>query len=78
MRLVPDAADAATLPMPLADLIRARLAVLWRRNEELDWTTIELAFAENGGIRIDRVPWRGGIVCGPRRIRIHGYEQPGR
>jgi 3-hydroxyisobutyrate dehydrogenase-like beta-hydroxyacid dehydrogenase len=51
MRLVRGVAEAASLPMPLADLIRARLLSAQAKGRgQWDWTAIELASAEDGGI----------------------------
>ena len=51
VRLVRDVAEAATLPMPLSDLLHARLlGSLAKGRENLDWTAIELASSEDGGI----------------------------
>lgn len=55
MRLVRDAADAAQVPMPVADLVRARLlAALARGRGELDWTAIELSTAQDAAIDTGR------------------------
>lgn len=52
VRLVRDAAEQATLPMPLADLLHERLLTsLAKGRNHLDWTAIELVSAEAGGLR---------------------------
>ncbi|MBB1633589.1 NAD(P)-dependent oxidoreductase [Cupriavidus sp. UME77] len=52
MRLVRDTAEEATVPMPLADLLHARLLTsLAQGRESLDWTAIELATAEDAALR---------------------------
>jgi 3-hydroxyisobutyrate dehydrogenase-like beta-hydroxyacid dehydrogenase len=51
MRLVRDAAEAVMVPMPVADLLHARLlSALAKGRGELDWTAIELSTAEDAGI----------------------------
>jgi 3-hydroxyisobutyrate dehydrogenase-like beta-hydroxyacid dehydrogenase len=53
MRLVRSVAEGTTLPMPLADLIHARLlSALARDRGHLDWTAIELSSAEDGGMNV--------------------------
>jgi len=52
VRLVRDVAEAASLPMPLADLLHGRLLTgLAKGRGNLDWTAIELSTAEDGGLR---------------------------
>jgi 3-hydroxyisobutyrate dehydrogenase-like beta-hydroxyacid dehydrogenase len=52
VRLVRDAGEAATAPMPLADLLHARLlAALAKGRANLDWTAIEIGSAEDAGLR---------------------------
>jgi 3-hydroxyisobutyrate dehydrogenase-like beta-hydroxyacid dehydrogenase len=52
VRLVREVAEAATLPMPFADLLHARLLrALAQGRGQLDWTAIELSCAEDGGLR---------------------------
>lgn len=56
MRLVRDLAEAASLPMPIADLLHARLlSALAKGRGHLDWTAIELSCAEDGAIGSDPV-----------------------
>ena len=51
VRLVRDAAEAATVPMPIADLLHARLLTgLAKGRGNLDWTAIEMSTAEDAGI----------------------------
>ncbi|MDD5247787.1 MAG: NAD(P)-dependent oxidoreductase [Rhodocyclaceae bacterium] len=51
VRLVRAAAEAATLPMPIADLLHARLlSGLAKGRSQLDWTAIELSTADDAGI----------------------------
>jgi 3-hydroxyisobutyrate dehydrogenase-like beta-hydroxyacid dehydrogenase len=52
VRLVRDTAEQAQVPMPLADLLHARLlSALAKGRADLDWTAIELASAEDAGLR---------------------------
>ena len=52
VRLVRDAAESATVPMPLADLLHARLLTsLAKGRGQLDWTAIEMVSAEDAGKR---------------------------
>lgn len=52
VRLVRDVAEAATLPMPLADLLHEHLLTsLAKGRQAIDWTGIELVTAEAGGLR---------------------------
>lgn len=52
VRLVRDTAEEAQVPMPLADLLHARLlSALAKGRADLDWTAIELASAEDAGLR---------------------------
>lgn len=56
IRLVRDLAEAASLPMPVADLLHARLlSGLAKGRGHLDWTAIELSCAEDGAIESDPV-----------------------
>lgn len=51
MRLVRTVAEDCALPMPLADLVRARmLSAVAKGRGELDWTAMELGTAEDGGL----------------------------
>ena len=51
MRLVRETAEAARVPMPIADLLHARLlSALAKGRGRMDWTAIELATAEDAGI----------------------------
>lgn len=51
VRLVRDVAETAEQPMPLADLLHARLlSALAKGRGSLDWTAIELSSAEEGAI----------------------------
>lgn len=51
MRLVRDAAEAKDLPMPLADLLRARLlSGMAKGRAAQDWTAIERGSAEDGAL----------------------------
>lgn len=51
VRLVRAVAEDATLPMPLADLLHARLlGALTKGRGNMDWTAIELSTGEDGGI----------------------------
>lgn len=53
VRLVRDAAEAATVPMPIADLLHARLlSGLAKGRASLDWTAIEISTAEDAGIAV--------------------------
>ena len=53
VRLVRDAAESATVPMPLADLLHARLLTsLAKGRGQLDWTAIEMVSAEDAGKRV--------------------------
>ncbi|MDB5935222.1 MAG: putative 3-hydroxyisobutyrate dehydrogenase [Massilia sp.] len=55
VRLVRDAAEAALVPMPLADLLHAKLlSALAKGRGELDWTAIELSTAEDAAIDTHR------------------------
>lgn len=52
LRLVRDVAEESRVPMPLADLLHARLlTALAKRREDYDWTAIELSSAEDAGLR---------------------------
>ena len=52
VRLVREVADSVTLPMPVADLLHARLlSGLAKGRGHLDWTAIELSTAEEGGLK---------------------------
>lgn len=52
MRLVRDTAEQATVTMPLADLLHARLlASLAKGRADMDWTAIELLTAEDAALR---------------------------
>jgi 3-hydroxyisobutyrate dehydrogenase-like beta-hydroxyacid dehydrogenase len=52
VRLVRDAAESATVPMPLADLLHTRmLTSLAKGRGQLDWTAIEMVSAEDAGKR---------------------------
>ena len=52
VRLVRDAAESAKVPMPLADLLHARLLTsLAKGRGQLDWTAIEMVSAEDAGKR---------------------------
>lgn len=52
VRLVRDTAEEAKVPMPVADLVHARLlSALAKGRGNLDWTAIELASAEDAGLR---------------------------
>lgn len=51
VRLVRDVAEDAAVPMPLADLLHARiLSGLAKGRAELDWTAMELSVAEDAGL----------------------------
>ena len=51
VRLVREVAEGAALPMPLADMLHARLlSGLAKGRGHLDWTAIELGTAEEGGL----------------------------
>jgi 3-hydroxyisobutyrate dehydrogenase-like beta-hydroxyacid dehydrogenase len=51
VRLVRGVAEDAQIPMPLADLLHARLlAALAKGRGQMDWTAIELSSAEDGGM----------------------------
>jgi 3-hydroxyisobutyrate dehydrogenase-like beta-hydroxyacid dehydrogenase len=51
MRLVLGAADAATVPMPVASLVRDQLvSAVARGKADLDWTALAEVIAENAGI----------------------------
>jgi 3-hydroxyisobutyrate dehydrogenase-like beta-hydroxyacid dehydrogenase len=55
MRLVREAAEAALVPMPIGDLVRARLlSALAKGRGEMDWTAIELAAAQDAGLDTSR------------------------
>jgi 3-hydroxyisobutyrate dehydrogenase-like beta-hydroxyacid dehydrogenase len=55
VRLVRAVAEDAQIPMPLADLLHARLlAALAKGRGQLDWTAIELGSAEDGAIETGR------------------------
>ncbi|MDE2341992.1 MAG: NAD(P)-dependent oxidoreductase [Betaproteobacteria bacterium] len=52
VRLVREVAETVTLPMPVADLLHARLlSGLAKQRGHLDWTAIELSTAEEGGLK---------------------------
>lgn len=52
VKLVQSAADAAKMPMPLAELLHERLAnSLAKGRGQMDWTAIELIVAEAAGLR---------------------------
>ena len=51
VRLVRDEAEEAQVPMPIADLLHARLlSGLAKGRGDLDWTAIELSVAEDAGL----------------------------
>jgi 3-hydroxyisobutyrate dehydrogenase-like beta-hydroxyacid dehydrogenase len=51
VRLVRDAAEDAMVPMPIGDLLHARvLSGLAKGRGDLDWTAIELSVAEDAGL----------------------------
>ena len=51
VRLVRDTAEAATTPMPIADVLHARLlTALAKGRAGLDWTAIEMGSAEDAGL----------------------------
>jgi len=51
VRLVRDTAEAATAPMPIADVLHARLlTALAKGRAGLDWTAIEMGSAEDAGL----------------------------
>lgn len=51
VRLVRDTAESSVVPMPIADLLHARLLTgLAKGRAALDWTAIELSTAEDAGI----------------------------
>ena len=53
VRLVRDVAEQAVVPMPLADLLHARLlASLAKGRSQLDWTAMELSAAEDAGLSV--------------------------
>jgi 3-hydroxyisobutyrate dehydrogenase-like beta-hydroxyacid dehydrogenase len=55
MRLVRDTAETVQVPMPVADLLHARLlSALAKGRGDLDWTAIELSTAEDAGIDVKR------------------------
>lgn len=55
IRLARDTAEAALVPMPLADLVHARLlSALAKGHGKLDWSAIELSAAEDAGIDTNR------------------------
>lgn len=52
IRLVRDVAEESRVPMPLADLLHARLlTALAKGREDYDWTAIELSSAEDAALR---------------------------
>ena len=52
MRLVLGAADVATVPMPLASVVRDHLmSGMARGKGDLDWTALAQVIAENAGIK---------------------------
>ncbi|GAA4033348.1 NAD(P)-dependent oxidoreductase [Actimicrobium antarcticum] len=52
VRLVRDVAEASMVPMPLADLLHARLLTsLAKKRGKQDWTAIELVTAEDAALR---------------------------
>lgn len=52
VRLVRGVAEDSRVPMPLADLLHARLlTAMAKQREHLDWTAIELSSAEDAGLR---------------------------
>lgn len=54
MRLVRGVAEDAAVPMPLADLIHARLlSAVAKGRGHMDWTAIELSSGEDAAIRVD-------------------------
>lgn len=54
VRLMRAIAEDAQLPMPIADLLHARLlTALAKGRGGLDWSAIELSSAEDGGIKLD-------------------------
>lgn len=55
IRLARDTAEAALVPMPLADLVHARLlSALANGRGQLDWSAIEISTAEDAGIDTNR------------------------
>jgi 3-hydroxyisobutyrate dehydrogenase-like beta-hydroxyacid dehydrogenase len=53
VKLVRDAAETAVLPMPIADLLHARLlSGLAKGRAKFDWTAIELSTADDAGIAV--------------------------
>jgi 3-hydroxyisobutyrate dehydrogenase-like beta-hydroxyacid dehydrogenase len=53
VRLIRDVAEQSVVPMPLADLLHARLlAGLAKGRNQLDWTAMELSSAEDAGLSI--------------------------
>jgi 3-hydroxyisobutyrate dehydrogenase-like beta-hydroxyacid dehydrogenase len=55
IRLVRDTAEAALVPMPVADLVHAKLlSALAKGRGELDWTAIELSTAEDAALDTKR------------------------
>ncbi len=59
VRLVRDVAEKAELPMPIADLLHARLlGALAKGRAKLDWTAIELSTAEDGAIEVGPIGGR--------------------
>lgn len=53
VRLVRDVAEQSVVPMPLADLLHARLLTgLAKGRSQLDWTAMELSSAEDAGLSI--------------------------
>ncbi|WP_232368530.1 NAD(P)-dependent oxidoreductase [Azospira inquinata] len=51
LRLVRETAESVAQPMPLADLLHARLlSALAKGRENQDWSAIELGTAEDGGV----------------------------
>ncbi len=55
MRLVRDTAEAVQVPMPVGDLLRARmLSALAKGRGGMDWSAIELSTAEDAAIAVNR------------------------
>jgi len=53
VRLIREVAEESVVPMPLADLLHARLlAGLAKGRSQLDWTAMELSSAEDAGLSI--------------------------
>jgi 3-hydroxyisobutyrate dehydrogenase-like beta-hydroxyacid dehydrogenase len=55
IRLVRDTAEAVQVPMPVADLVHARLlSALAKGRAEMDWTAVELSTAEDAALDTGR------------------------